>query len=61
MKGETPVVKDSRIVTLVSGEKHALLIRNVQPTDFDVYTCKARNELGEGERHVQLSGTEIFI
>lgn len=55
-KGEIPISKDSRVISLINGEKHTLLIRNVQPNDFDVYTCRARNELGEGETHMQLSG-----
>lgn len=60
LKGETPVVLDNRIISLVSGEKHSLLIRNVQPMDFGVYCCRARNELGQGEVHIQLSGKLFF-
>ncbi|XP_066151263.1 limbic system-associated membrane protein-like [Euwallacea fornicatus] len=56
LKGEVVVPLDSRIVSLVDGEKHILLIRNVQRSDFGIYTCRAINELGQGEIQIQLSG-----
>lgn len=60
-KGETLVMKDSRVLSLVSGEKRILLIRNVLASDFGVYTCRARNNLGEGETHIQLSGSIKYL
>lgn len=33
-----------------------LIIRNVQRCDFGIYTCRAINELGQGEVQIQLSG-----
>ncbi|CAG9855771.1 unnamed protein product [Phyllotreta striolata] len=56
LKGEIPVHLDSRVVTIVEGDKHALLIKNVQRSDFGIYTCRATNELGQGELAIQLSG-----
>lgn len=47
---------DTRVVSLIDGEKHILLIRNVQRSDFGIYTCRAVNELGQSELHIQLSG-----
>lgn len=61
LKGERPITKDNRVISLISGDKHTLIIRNVQPSDFDIYTCLARNELGEGETHIQLSGTKYYL
>lgn len=60
LKGEALVIKDSRVVSLVSGEKHTLLIRNVLATDIGVYTCRARNDLGAGEVHIELSGKSTY-
>ncbi|XP_044766457.1 neogenin-like isoform X2 [Coccinella septempunctata] len=56
LKGELPVPLNSRVISLVDGDKHALLIRNVQRSDFGIYTCRAINELGQGEVTIQLSG-----
>ncbi|KAK9891396.1 hypothetical protein WA026_014636 [Henosepilachna vigintioctopunctata] len=56
LKGEVPVPLDSRVVSLVDGDKYTLLIRNVQKSDFGIYTCRAINELGQGEITIQLSG-----
>ncbi|KAL3283935.1 hypothetical protein HHI36_018103 [Cryptolaemus montrouzieri] len=56
LKGEIPVPLDSRVVSLIDGDKHTLLIRNVQRSDFGIYTCRAINELGQGEITIQLSG-----
>nr|CAH7752768.1 unnamed protein product [Callosobruchus chinensis] len=56
LKGEVPVPIDSRVLALVDGDKHTLLIRNVQRSDFGIYTCRATNDLGQGEQHIQLSG-----
>lgn len=55
-KGDIPVPLDSRVMTLVDGDKYSLLIRNVQRSDFGIYTCRAINELGQGELNIQLSG-----
>lgn len=60
LKGETLVVKDSRVISLVNGEKHTLLIRNILATDFGAYTCRARNDLGAGESRIELSGKLIY-
>ncbi|CAH1998062.1 unnamed protein product [Acanthoscelides obtectus] len=56
LKGEVQVPIDSRVLALVDGDKHTLLIRNVQRSDFGIYTCRAVNDLGQGEQHIQLSG-----
>ncbi|KAJ8919706.1 hypothetical protein NQ315_006234 [Exocentrus adspersus] len=56
LKGEVPVPLDNRVVSLVDEDKYTLLIRNVQRSDFGIYTCRAINELGQGELHIQLSG-----
>lgn len=56
LKEETPVTVYNRVLTMVQGEKYTLVIRNVQPSDFGVYTCRARNSLGQGDVHIQLSG-----
>ncbi|XP_018567647.1 limbic system-associated membrane protein-like [Anoplophora glabripennis] len=56
LKGEVPVPLDNRVISLVDGDKYTLLIRNVQRSDFGIYTCRAINELGQGELHIQLSG-----
>lgn len=59
LKGEIQVPLDNRVVSLHDGDKHSLLIRNVQRSDFGIYTCRANNELGQGEVHIQLSGQLI--
>lgn len=56
LKGEIPVVLDNRVISLVDGDKHSLLIRNVQRSDFGIYTCRAVNDLGQGDMQIQLSG-----
>ncbi|XP_056630732.1 limbic system-associated membrane protein-like [Diorhabda sublineata] len=56
LKGEVPVHLDTRVVPMVDGDKNTLLIRNVQRSDFGIYTCRAINELGQGEITIQLSG-----
>ncbi|XP_060520740.1 limbic system-associated membrane protein-like [Cylas formicarius] len=56
LKGEVVVPLDSRVVAMVDGDKYILLIRNVQRSDFGIYTCRALNELGQGEVQIQLSG-----
>ncbi|XP_045462207.1 opioid-binding protein/cell adhesion molecule homolog isoform X2 [Harmonia axyridis] len=56
LKGEIAVPLNSRVISLVDGDKHTLLIRNVQRGDFGIYTCRAINELGQGEVTIQLSG-----
>lgn len=61
LKGETPVTFDNRIISLVDGDKHSLLIRNVQRSDFGIYTCRASNDLGQGDMHIQLSGSIYSI
>lgn len=56
LKSEMEVTLDNRIQTLIDGDKHTLLIRQVQPSDFGIYTCRAINDLGQGEVQIQLSG-----
>lgn len=56
LKGEVSIHLDNRVVTMGDGDKHTLLIRNVQRSDFGIYTCRASNELGQGELAIQLSG-----
>lgn len=56
LKSEMPVSLDNRVVSLVDGDKHSLLIRNVQRSDFGIYTCRAINDLGQGDMQIQLSG-----
>lgn len=60
-KGDMPVPLDSRVLALVDGDKYILLIKNVLKSDFGIYTCKAINELGQGEIQIQLSGTEFKL
>lgn len=60
-KGEVPVPLDKRVFTKVDGEKYSLFIKNVQVSDFGIYTCRAVNDLGMGEIHVQLSGICINL
>ncbi|KAG5892024.1 hypothetical protein JTB14_024464 [Gonioctena quinquepunctata] len=56
LKGEVPVRLDSRVQSLVDGDKHTLLIMKVQRSDLGIYTCRAMNELGQGELAIQVSG-----
>ncbi|KAL1516111.1 hypothetical protein ABEB36_000034 [Hypothenemus hampei] len=56
LKGKVEVPLDNRIFTLIDGERHLLLIRKVQRSDFGIYTCQVRNELGENRINIQLSG-----
>ncbi|XP_017775167.1 PREDICTED: limbic system-associated membrane protein-like isoform X2 [Nicrophorus vespilloides] len=56
LKSEIPVNLDSRVVSLVDGDKHSLLIRDIQRSDFGIYTCRASNDLGQGDVQIQLSG-----
>ncbi|XP_076264873.1 neurotrimin-like [Rhynchophorus ferrugineus] len=60
LKGDVMVPLDNRVVSIVEGDKstykHTLLIRKAQRSDFGIYTCRAINELGQGEIHIQLSG-----
>ncbi|ENN79006.1 hypothetical protein HUJ04_003526 [Dendroctonus ponderosae] len=57
LKGEIVVPIDmTRVVSIVDGDKHTLIIRKVQRSDFGIYTCRAINELGQGEIQIQLSG-----
>ncbi|KAF5306154.1 hypothetical protein FQR65_LT07430 [Abscondita terminalis] len=56
LKGEMPIPFSNRVVPMVDGEKHILLIRNATFADFGIYTCRASNELGQGELQIQLSG-----
>lgn len=56
LKSEILVPLDNRVVYLVDGDKHTLLIRHVQRSDFGIYTCRANNDLGQGEVQIQLSG-----
>ncbi|CAG9764102.1 unnamed protein product [Ceutorhynchus assimilis] len=56
LKGETIVPLDSRLVSIIDGDKYTLLIRNVQKSDFGIYTCRAINELGQSDIQIQLSG-----
>ncbi|XP_074028174.1 opioid-binding protein/cell adhesion molecule homolog isoform X2 [Leptinotarsa decemlineata] len=56
LKGEIPVPLDTRVVKIVDGDKHTLLIRKMQRSDFGIYTCRAINELGQGEIVIQVSG-----
>lgn len=61
LKGEVVVPIDmSRVVSIVDGDKHTLIIRNVQRSDFGIYTCRAINELGQGEIQIQLSGRIVI-
>lgn len=56
LKGEIPINFNNRVIPLIEDEKHILLIRNVTFSDFGIYTCRASNELGQGELQIQLSG-----
>ncbi|GLV43887.1 wrapper [Carabus blaptoides fortunei] len=55
-KSKIAVPFDARVVSLVDGDKHILIIRNVRISDFGIYTCRAANELGTVEIDIQLSG-----
>lgn len=59
-KGEIPVPLDRRVFTIVDGEKTTLYIKNVQVSDFGIYTCRVQNELGQNELQIQLSGKEAL-
>ncbi|KAF2896232.1 hypothetical protein ILUMI_09943, partial [Ignelater luminosus] len=56
LKGEMPIAFNNRVVPMVEGNKHILLIRNATFSDFGIYTCRASNDLGQGELQIQLSG-----
>ncbi|KAF5291192.1 hypothetical protein FQA39_LY14434 [Lamprigera yunnana] len=56
LKGEIPIPFSSRVIPMVDEDKHILLIRNATFADFGIYTCRASNELGQGELQIQLSG-----
>lgn len=51
----TPVALQSRLDTHVTSEKHALLLRHLQDSDFGNYMCRASNHLGLSQGFVQLS------
>lgn len=55
-KSNMAVPFDARVISLFDGDKHMLIIRNVRPGDFGIYTCRATNELGRVEVDIQLSG-----
>ncbi|KRT85449.1 Immunoglobulin, partial [Oryctes borbonicus] len=55
-KGDNPVTYDNRVLFLGDDEKYSLIIRNIQKSDFGIYTCKAVNEIGEETLEFQLSG-----
>ncbi|CAH1396925.1 unnamed protein product [Nezara viridula] len=38
------------------GDRHRLIIRQVQIQDLDNYTCEALNNLGKSRQHIVLSG-----
>ncbi|XP_034948658.1 opioid-binding protein/cell adhesion molecule homolog [Chelonus insularis] len=46
----------SRIVKHTSGQTHSLVIRNVRPSDYGCYICRASNDLGTTEGTIELSG-----
>ncbi|KAK9694444.1 Immunoglobulin I-set domain [Popillia japonica] len=56
-KGNNPINSDNhRVLLFGDDEKYSLIIRNVQRSDFGIYTCKAVNEIGEETLEFQLSG-----
>lgn len=60
----TPVALQSRLDTHVTSEKHALLLRHLQDSDFGNYMCRASNHLGLSQGFVQLSAipnTPVFL
>lgn len=59
-KGDNPVTYDNRVLFLGDDEKYSLIIKNVQPSDFGFYTCRAVNDIGEETLEFQLSGINII-
>ncbi|KAL1124726.1 hypothetical protein AAG570_001349, partial [Ranatra chinensis] len=43
------------------GNRHCLIIRQVQLQDLDNYTCEAHNNLGKARQHVVLSGKPHMV
>jgi len=43
-------------LALNTGLKHVLRFKNVRDADLGVYTCHARNQLGEKESTLEMSG-----
>lgn len=60
-KAEVPVPLDKRVFIKVEGDKNTLFIKNVQVSDFGIYTCRAQNDLGMGELQIQLSGISFIL
>lgn len=50
------VTYSSRIVKFIAGQVHSLVIRNVRPSDYGYYVCRATNDLGVSETSIELSG-----
>ncbi|XP_043244949.1 opioid-binding protein/cell adhesion molecule-like isoform X1 [Amphibalanus amphitrite] len=46
----------SRYETAVSSRYFSLRIRDVKDEDFGNYTCRAKNQLGQNENHITLTG-----
>lgn len=40
-------------------EEYILLIKNLEPNDFGVYTCAAKNEFGKDQKNVTLVKTPV--
>ncbi|KAG8040696.1 hypothetical protein G9C98_002692 [Cotesia typhae] len=50
------ITYSSRIVKFIAGQVHSLVIRNVRPSDYGYYVCRATNDLGVSETSIELSG-----
>lgn len=49
------VPSDTRILES-SSNKHTLILRNVEESDFGLYSCTAENLLGRSSQNIELSG-----
>ncbi|XP_026470205.1 myosin light chain kinase, smooth muscle-like, partial [Ctenocephalides felis] len=51
-----PIQQSDRKLMDFRGEKHSLIIKNVQVGDFGNYSCIADNSLGRAKKYIELSG-----
>ncbi|KAJ9599429.1 hypothetical protein L9F63_010098 [Diploptera punctata] len=56
LKKDVPVITSTRVVHLISGNRHILLFRSVHPLDLGFFKCRAVNDLGDNEQVIELSG-----
>ena len=56
MRGETLVSSSNHLQEDDGKHRHTLTIRDVAYNDFGHYTCVAKNDLGEAEKTLRLTG-----